>query len=401
MEGRRPFSEVMLQLSIAGIGCMLYNIPTQARADAGSPVPVYVLLFAYGLVSWILNTVFLHKERTVAASVLFNAFQICAGWAAAFLLRQVTGIYSGIFLGICLFVLSLISFKTVTGGIRLNWLMLCFDLSTVLVLIYALFIGLGNGKGYALIPGVLGAAAAFAGLIIERSGSRLPGRDRLIVVLLALLIVLAAFLIYSLAGGALGAGAAGVIAGIGAFLRWLWDLFRRFVEYLSRFYKREPVEPVEIDMGPDFSMEGAQTGEEVQFSIVPLLIFVGILVLAGVIIFTIVFRRHRFSGAKKVHSAKRRKVVSDRISLVKALRIWFGKMRRRLKIRLYFVRNRNTPAGRFFRLVRSARRSSHALKKGETPREFLERYIESLKPEDKRIPALRELTRELDLQLYR
>ena len=72
-----------------------------------------------------------------------------------------------------------------------------------------------------------------------------------------------------------------------------------------------------------------------------------------------------------------------------------------MKIRLYFIKNRKTPAGRFFRLVRSLKRSGHALMTGETPREFLERYIESLKPEDKRIPELKKLTTELELQLYR
>ena len=399
MEGRHPFSGIMLQFSIAGIGCMLYNIPTQGGEK--SPVLLYVLLFAYGLISWGLNTVFLQKERTIGAAVLFNILQICAGWAAAFLLGRITGIPSGIFTGIVLFLLSLISFKTITGGIRLSWLMLCFDVSAALILICSLFIGMGNGQEYTLIPGILGAAAAFAGLAAARTGRQIPGRDRLMIVLLVLLIVLAAFLICSLAGGALGAGAAGVISGIGAFFRLLWDLIRRFFQYLSRFFKQETSEAIEMDMGPGFSMEGTQGGEEVQFSIIPLLVFVGILTLAGVILFTVLFRRHRISGGKKARAARRQAVISDRVSLLKALRIWYGKLRRRMKIRLYFIKNRNTPAGRFFRLVRSSGRSGQAMLKGETPREFLERYIDSLKPEDKRIPELQKLATELELQLYR
>ena len=399
MEGRRPFSGIMLQLSIAGIGCMLYNIPNQGGDK--SPFLLYVLLFAYGLVSWGLNAVFLRKERTIGAAVLFNILQICAGWAVSFLLRQITGLPTGIFFGICFFLLSLISFKTITGGMRLSWLMLCFDVSAALVLICSLFIGMGNGQEYALIPGVLGAASAFAGLVAVRTGSQIPGRDRMMIVLLVLLIILAAFLICSLAGGVLGAGAAGIISGIGAFFRLLWDLIRRFFQYLGRFFKQETSEAIDLDMGPGFSMEGERGGEEVQFSIIPLLIFVGILALAGVIVFTALYRRHRIAGEKKVRAVSRQAAVSDRVSLLKALKIWFGKMRRHMKIRLYFIKNRKTPAGRFFRLVRSLRRSSHALMKGETPREFLERYIESLKPEDKRIPELKKLTTELELQLYR
>ena len=399
MEGRHPFSGIMLQLSIAGIGCMLYNIPTWKSEKI--PVFLYVLLFAYGLISWSLNAAFLRKERTIGTAVLFNTLQICAGWTAAFLLRQITGLPSGIFIGIILFLLSLISFKTIAGGIRLNWLMLCFDVSAVLVLICSLFIGMGNGQGSGLIPGFFGAAAAFAGLAAARTGGQIPGRDRLMIVLLVFLIILAAFLICSLAGGVLGAGAAGAISGIGAFFRLLWDLIRRFFQYLSRFFKQEISEVSEMDMGPGFSLEGAQGGEEAQFSIIPLLVLAGILVLAGVIVFTALFRRHRISGDRKTRAVRRQAVVSDRVSLLKALRIWFGKIRRHLEIRFYFIKNRNTPAGRFFRLVRSAGRSGHALVKGETPREFLERYIESLKPEDKRIPELKKLTTELELQLYR
>ena len=399
MEARRSFSGIMLQLSIAGIGCMLYNIPTWKSEKI--PVLLYVLLFAYGLISWGLNAAFLRKERTMGAAVLFNILQICAGWTAAFLLGQITGLPSGIFTGILFFLLSLISFKTVTGGIRLNWLMLCFDVSAVLVLICSLFIGMGNGQESGLIPGILGSAAAFAGLAAARTGSQIPGRDRLLIVLLVVLIILAAFLICSLAGGALGAGAAGVISGIGAFFRLLWDLIRRFFQYLGRFFKQETSEAIEMDLGPGFSLEGAQGGEEVQFSIIPLLVFVGLLVLAGVIVFTALFRRHRISGNKKTRAVRRQAMVSDRVSLLKALKIWYGKMRRRMKIRLYFIKNRNTPAGRFFRLVRSSGRSGQVLLKGETPREFLERYIESLKPGDKRIRDLQKLATELELQLYR
>ena len=133
MKAHRTFPEMMLLVAIAAIACMLFNIPDQAGDRI--PVTIYILLFAYGIICYSLNRLFLKKPKSLTAAVLFNMFLIFAGFAAAFLLGQVTGIISGVFLGGFFVIMSIAAIKGITVGININVLTVCFDALVVLLLI--------------------------------------------------------------------------------------------------------------------------------------------------------------------------------------------------------------------------------------------------------------------------
>lgn len=400
MENRHPFSEVMLQISLAAIFSMLFNIPDQTHE--GIPVLMYVLLFGYSLVSYLCNDLFLRKDRSTVSVAVLNFLLICAGFAAALAMHLVRGVPSGLFIAASALVLSIVAFRAASGTIQMNLLTFCFDTLAVLLLVYIVFTELGSGKIYAAIPGIIGVAASFAGIIIFRSGNRMFGRDRLLLAALVLAVLVIAFLICTVVNAPLREGVAGMMAGLAAVFRFLGGLLKKILLFLQRLFgTQETYAPIEMDMPGGSGFSGMEGEEEVPSSGLGVLILIGILAVIAVIIALIVFRKHRFSRKKTVSRVRRNVVRDERITLCKALRIWFRRVRRYLQVRIYFLKNGRTPAGRFFRIVRSCKHSSLALRTGETPQEFLTRYIGSLKPEDRRIPALNRLVEELNLQLYR
>ena len=400
MEKRRTFPEVMLQMSIAAIACLLVNIPL--KAETSIPVVLYILLFTYAVISYCLTRLFLRTPKSLTAAVIFDLCLILAGMAAAFVLGQVTGIAKGIFLGLFFVSSAVLSFRETAKGISINMLILCFDILAALLMIYILFIELGSGSLPAAVPGFLGTTAAFAGIIVYRDGSSISGRDRLYIILIIVAIVAAAFLIHLLAGDTLREGFAGMFAGIKAAFIWLGNILKEILMFFSRLFPQDGHEALEADLGDSMSMPAGEGGADENMTAAPVLILLGILVIAAVITAFIIFRKHRFSGKKSiVRAAGSAGERPERISLWKALKIWAAEKMYRIRVKIFFLKNRNTPAGRYYRLVRSKKRTGQALRLGETPREFLMRYIESLKPDDRRIPELRALIEELNVQLYR
>lgn len=400
MEKRRTFPEVMLQISIAAIACLLVNIPL--KAEAGIPVVLYILLFTYAVVSYCLTRLFLRTPKSLTAVVVFDLCLILAGMAAAFVPGQVTGIARGIFLGLFFVSSAVISFRETAKGISINMLILCFDILAALLMIYILFVELGSGSLSAAVPGFLGTIASFAGIIVYRDGSSISGRGRLYIILIIAAILAAAFLIYLLAGDTLREGFAGMFAGIKAALIWMGNILKEILMFLSRLFPKNDPEAAEADPGGSMIMPAGEGGADENMTAAPVLIFMGILVITAAVTAFIIFRKHRFSGKKIiVREAVNTNERSERISLWKALKIWAAEKMYRIRVKIFFLKNRNTPAGRYYRLVRSKKHTGQALRQGETPREFLVRYIESLKPEDRRIPELRTLIEELNAQLYR
>lgn len=400
MEHRHPFPEVMLQISLAAICCMLFNIPDQT--NEGIPVLMYALLFGYSLVSYLVNALFLRKDRSTVSVVLLNILLICAGFAVALAMHLVRGVPSGLFIAASELVISIVAFRSVSGHLQMNLLTMCFDALAVLLLIYIVFTDLGSGKIPAAIPGIIGVAASFAGIIILRSGNRMFGRDRLFLAALVLAVLAIAFLICTIINTPLREGVTGMLAGLLAAFRFLGGLLKKFLLFLQGLFgTQETYAPVEMDMPGGAGFSGMEGEEELPSAGLGILILIGILAVIAAVIAIIVFRKHRFSGTKKVSGVRRNVVRDERVTLWKALQIWFRKVCRYLQVRIYFLKNSKTPAGRFYRIVRSCRHSNLALKNGETPQEFLTRYIGSLKPEDRRIPGLNRLVEELNLQLYK
>lgn len=398
MEQRHTFPEIMLQISIAAIACMLFNLPL--KPEEGIPVTLYILFFAFALISYVLSRLFFRRPKSLAAAVLFHAVLILAGFAAAFVLGLLTGALAGIFLGLFFLILSVMAFRETVKGIHMNTLTLCFDSLAVLLLIHLLFLELGDGRFLSVLPGVIGIIAALAGSMSLREGSRISGRERLFSILLIAGIVVVAFLVYLVAGDPLRKGFTGIFAGLGAALSWLGQLIKKILLFFSSLFPQEQYEAVDLDMDGGIRMPAGEGGEEAVFSPVPLLILGGIVLIAAGVAAFVLFRKHRFSGETVAAAAKKTREKKERISLWNALRIWAKEKQYRLKVYFYFLKNRNTPAGRFYRLVRSKKRTALSLRQGETPGEYLTRYIGSLQSGDKRIPELAALIGELNMQLY-
>ena len=400
MENRHTFPEVMLQTAIAAIACMLFHITNQT--DNRIPVVLYVLFFAYALVSYLISRLFLSRPRSLLLVIILHLFLMMAGFAAAILLQQITGAVSGIFFGLIYLVLSVMAVRETTVGLRSSWLTLCFDILAALLLIDTLFTELGNGQLTAVLPGVAGLIAALSGIMVLRDGSLLSGRIWLLRLIIILLIAAAAFLICLAAGDSLRNGVSGVFAGIGAAFSWLGNLIKEILLFFSRLFPDQNYEAVVLDMGSGISMSGTQVEEEITYSPLPLIILGGLLLAAVVIAVIIIFRKHRFSGKKTAErSVKKAGKRKNRVSLREALKRFIRELLYGLRVRIFFLRNRKTPAGRYYRLVRSGKRTGHALRQGETPQDYILRRRDALPSGDRRIPELTRLVDELNMQLYR
>ena len=399
MERSRTFPEVMLQTAIAAIACMLLVLPDQAAE--GFPVLTDLLLFSYAFISYLCSRLFLHRPKKSAAVFALHLLLFLAFFGASFFLQQITGAVSGIFLGAVFLVLSVMSVRETVKGISTNALTLCFDLLVALLLIYTLFTELGDGLLAAALPGAVGIIASIAGMIALRSGGRIPGRNLLVCFLVLFILMAASFLVCLLADESLRGGLSGVFAAIGTAFTWLGRMLKELLLFFSRLFPNEQYEAVPVEPGGGVSLEGAPGGEEAAISPLVFVILGGILLAAAAAAAFLLFRKHRFFAGTQ--AAVRRKTAGrkqGRVSLRKALRMMLQEWLHRLRVRLFFLRGRNTPTGRYFRLVRSKRRTPHALRPGETPREFLQRYIQSLPPDDRRIPELSRLIDEFYAQLY-
>ena len=399
MKKSRTFPDIMLQISLAAIACMLFNIPDQTRA--GIPVTMYVLVFGYSVLSYLCSRLFLRNPKSYTAVAVFDLFFILAGMAAAFAFRQFESAIYVIYFGAVFLVLSLMAFKETARGININILIICFDILSALMMLYILFVELGSGKAAAAIPGAAGIIAAFAGIMVMRSGSSISGRDWFYKILILAVILVIALLVRMLAGDSLRNGFTEIFAGIGAAFKWIGHILKEFLLFFARLFPQEKYDALDQDMEGGISLPEGQGGEETEYSVLPLLILIGTAAIAAVIIAVIVFRKHRISGSKTVSAARINENRSNRVSLWKALKIWAREKLYRIRVRLYFFRNRNTPAGKYYRLVRSGKHSANAIRQGETPGEFLRRYINSLQPGDRRIPEYTALIDELNKQLYR
>ena len=384
-----------VQLSMACILCTgAYWFCEGSRSGLVFPLA----LIPYAPVLYGLNRLFLRRERSVRGLVLFNlaaglaAFGVMAGdigWG-----QWGTMAFAGV---ACLWLTGQGSGLAVDPP-KLPSIILCLDASLVVLILSVAYAAVVQVPAYQLAPACVGCVASLLGVMIWRMGGRLGVRGwsfagAVFFILLLLVVLLVEFIaapagqgvvaLWGVISSAVRAGA----AGLGRALAWLLSLLP------------SPSGEGEIDMEPPQAGVPEELGE-LQADPTAMLVMI-VLLAAGVLCLAVwalrMLGRVRVGGGKAGGGVRSRQ---RRASLRKGLRRLLSSWAAYLRMRVWLVRNQNTPKGLFYLLVFRCRMGPWHKRQGETPREFLLRLRGNVERDQPLAQALEELIPEVEAALY-
>lgn len=370
MKEQYSISSFLMQISLGGIFCALSYIFINEGQNPAVYFPGVLLVF--GPLVYVINRLFLHRDRTVISLVILNGIlallmigsvQLVCGWA-----RCGGVIPVGIFTALVTLRGAQLNLKPP----RLSSTILWMEVSIVLL---AVFIGiwatLDNSMLWS-IPAAVGGCAALLAVIAHRMNQIMGAREWLLLLLIFALMGGVLWLLVAFLAAPTGQGVMALWNGLISFLRLIGEGVRRLMLFLSSFIKPEAYEPLELEAdqggGTGFSEED---GVMSSFGVI-LAVILAVLLAAAVIAALIVFGRQQL-GRQKVGGSRTRIKGEKRPSLWSALRRLFGEMLARLRFRCLLWRQRNTVTGTYYHLERICRRTPWKKGAGETPCCFLTR----------------------------
>ena len=396
MHDTRILPAVACQFALACNLTTAYYMLTMGDGMPGWFYPQLMLLYAPAL--YLLNRLFLKKERSILALGSLNTV-LCAAVAGGYLLLEPwKGIAYFAFVAIFLGWLTLRSCTSALRGPSLRSTLLTLDASFLLLVA---FIGYSSATALApmwSIPAVAGLCAAIISAVILRS-SHSPGMKGWLAVggAFALLFLLLWVVIGAAAPAGQGLVAiwSALAAGAGAIKALLW---RGLLFLLSLLPNAEAEGGAWTEYGEAIFVEDtpAQEGNPV-LGIILLVIFAAVAVAALVWLIGQLRRiKLRSVSGVQAPTLPRRERVPLLQGLARLLKGWYAA----LKLRFRLWRGRNTPEGLYFLLVHRCRRAPWHKRPGETPRQFLLRLCESAGGDEALSDALNALARETDAALY-
>lgn len=396
MEGRNELvSALSVQLSMACIFCTAVYWFAQA-GQTGLIFPLALL--PYGPAVYGLNRLFLRRERSARALVLFNcavglalfgAMAADIGWG-----RWWTLVSAAVF---CAW-LTVRGAGLVMEPPALPRVILCLDGSLVTLILFTAYGAAVQVPSCQLIPACIGCAGALLGLMLRRVGGGLGARGWAFVGAAFLALFALVFLLVSFAAAPAGQGVTALWSMLTAAVRSAADLLGRALIWLLSLLPA-PTEEGELAMEPT-QMElpedlGAAEANPIFAAALAVLMAAGALALA--VWCLRMLGKVRVGGRRVVRTvrpSRRRSALSD------ALRRLLASWAERICLAVWLVRNRNTPAGLFYLLVRRCRMGPWRKRRGETPREFLLRLRRSAEGDRELADALDGLIPAVDAALY-
>ena len=393
----RKFPSVLYQYALACNLTSCYYMLTIGEGMPGWFFPQVLLV--YGPLLYLLNDLFLRRERTLLGLIALNILA-CGGMVVGYLLlERWRGIAYAAFSGIFLVWLTIRGSQNARTGPSLRGSLLLLDASFLLLVAfvgYASMTGLGVWWSFPALSGLCAAILTTASLRSPRSlGLKgwlaVGGAFGVLCLLLFLFMGAAApagqgvVALWSLLVAVLGRIKHLILGG----LLWL----------LSLLPTAEPGEMEQFDPEQYLTQMEELPAEEAN-PVLGLLMLAALLV-GGMVLAVWLIRKlrsirlHPVGGAVVAAQPKRKRVSLWR-GLVRLARTWFGAAA--LRVRLW--RDRNTPAGLYFLLVHRCRRAPWHKRVGETPREFLLRLAAAAGEDGELAEALGELARETDAALY-
>lgn len=397
MHDPRVLPAVACQFALACNLTTVYYMLTMREGLPGWFFPQFLLVYAP--LVYLINRLFLKKERSVLAVGGLNTVLGIAAGVGYFLSGSGRGIAYVSFAGLFLFWLTLRGAGAAHRGIPLQRTLLTLDASFLLLVAFICYSSALTLSPAWNIPSVAGLCAAIIAAVILRS-SQSPGLKGWLAVagafVLLFLLLWVVIGIAAPAGQGLVAVWSMVAACIGAVKSLLlWG----FLFLLSLLPTADPEGEMGWTRFEDAILVEDTPVEEVNpiFGLILLIIFV-VTAVAGIIWLLAQLRRMKLRPAAgaQVSPLPRR----ERISLFKGLLRLLGNWYAALKLRFHLWRGRNSPVGLYFLLVHRCRRAPWHKTGGETPRQFLLRLCEASGGDEALASALKQLARDTDAALY-
>ena len=397
MHDRRILPAVACQLALACNLTTIYYMLTMRDGMPGWFFPQ--ILLVYGPAVYLVNRLFLKKERSVLAVGALNVALGVAVGVGYFLLEPWQGIAYVSFAAFFMVWLTLRGAGSAHRGIPLQRTLLTLDAAFLLLVCFICYSSATALPPVWNIPAVAGLCAAIIAAVILRS-SQSPGLKGWLAVAgafaLLFLLLWVVIGIAAPAGQGLVAVWSMVVACIGAVKSLL---VRGFLFLLSLLPTADPEGEAGWTQFEEAILVEETPAEEANpiFGVILLVIFV-VAAVAGVIWLLAQLRRMKLrpvAGAQVAPLPKR-----ERISLFKGLLRLLSSWHAALKLRFRLWRGRNSPAGLYFLLVHRCRRAPWHKNEGETPRQFLLRLCEAAGGDEALSSALKQLARDTDAALY-
>ena len=384
-----------VQLSTACMFCTL----VYCFAQEGQAGMIFPLAFIpYGPAIYGLNRLFLRRERSARALVLLNcalglvpfgAMAADIGWG-----KWWTLIFAAIF---C-------AWLTARGGglamepPALSRVILCLDGSLATLILFVAYGAAVQVPSYQMLPACIGCAASLLGLMILRVGGGLGARGWTFVGAAFLALFAMVFLLVSFAAAPAGQGVTVLWGLLTAVVRFAVDLLGKVLIWLLSLLTAPAGDGEWMMELPQMELP-QELGEAEVNPVVA--VVAAALVAAGVLALAIwglrKLGRVRVGGRRSVREPGQSR---RRLSLMRALRRLLAFWAEHIRLRVWLARNRNTPVGLFYLLVRRCRMGPWHKRREETPKEFLLRLRRSAEGDRELAGALDTLILEVDVAFY-
>lgn len=367
MAERNFFSALAMQFALGCGLCTATLLMTMGEEPAVGFYPFALMFYApllYGA-----NWLFLRREHTMAGAAILNGSAAIFMFAAICIIDGWGGFAYMLFAAVFCIWPAVNGLQLTEKAPDVHSLILCVDVTAVLLVLFSAYATLaGRDQPWMLVPAFAGCAASFLALVTRRAGRTMGLWDWGLVLgaFGALMAVLWAVLRYAAAaGGGLVAAWKSLVAAVKFLLLLAW----RVLEYLLSLLPLPAYEDYEIEMEPVRIPEVEELAEMESTAALVMLALVLLLLVIGLTWMLLKLRKVKLGGtaARKNHARQER----QRPSLLRALRMLVSSWSRKLRLRLWLWKNRNTPEGIYLTLERQSRRTPWHKRPGETAREFL------------------------------
>lgn len=389
MNRNRLFTEAMLSVARGACICCAVYLFALRNGAVGAIYPIGLL--PYSLLIFFYNRLILLKARSYGLLTALNLIPCAAFFVCVYLLQGFASFGKG---AVALCFIGAVTVRACQDNIRsigLHNVILCVDCSFLcLVVSVAVLYGISYSAEWALCA-VLGAVAAFAGLIGYRMELlSTSGKLGVLAVGAGASLMISAAASKRLASG-IGRALITVWNVLLAAVRYVLTLIERFFLWLASFAK--PIEgDIELEAQealPKLAMDTDELMPDLSWLVY---VIVGIAVI-GLLVYIIFFGKKRTVSVGKAAAMK---MSGARVSLREAICRLISRLKAAAELRRRLREKRKTPAGIYLRLGKGPVKP----RADETVTDYLSRLIGSGCVTKRDAPFLRELAPAVNRQLY-
>lgn len=397
MHDHRPLPSIASQFALA---CNLTTAYYLITLDEGLSGPFFPLsMLAYAPLIYLINRVFLRRERTMLALTILNGFCGTLMLVGYLLLDQWRGFSYLACTTIFLTWLTVRGCQFVLNGPPLRGTLLTLDCSFLLLIA---FIGYSSIMGWAAhwsIPALCGLSASMIAASASRSPHTLGMKGWLAVGGAFGLLVLLMWLFVEVMAAPAGSGLVAIWALLASGVNTLKQLLFRFLAFLLSLLPDADPGEMEWYEIPEFAIP-----EETPVAEASPVVGMIVLILAAACGAALLIWLVRYLGKLRLGRSHPKTTVSqpdrERTSILRGLLQMLSAWVEGVRLRFRLWKNRNTAVGLYFLLVHRCRRTPWHKRSGETPREFLLRMADAARSDAKLTDALEQLVVKTDAAFY-